>query len=123
MFERYYVKPATVDRIAANWLAPQIERYVEWMDSKGYATRNVYRRVPILCRFGDFAKQKVIAEVSAATALVEEFAAKWLADHGRNCRTAVGRMAISQWRRLRPAVKHHCARRMGWRPSEFRASY
>jgi hypothetical protein len=30
--------------------------------------------VPILCHFGEFAKQKGIAEVSAATALVEEFA-------------------------------------------------
>lgn len=60
MFERYYVKPATVDpvdRIVANWLAPQIERYVEWMDAQGYAARNVYRRVPILCQLGEFAKQ------------------------------------------------------------------
>ncbi len=96
MFERYYVKPATVDRILANWLAPQIERYVEWMDSQGYATRNVYRRVPILCQFGEFAKQKGITEVSAATAVVEEFAAKWLAEHGRNCRTAEARSKVAE---------------------------
>ena len=28
MLERYFVKPATVDRIRTNWLAPQIERYI-----------------------------------------------------------------------------------------------
>jgi hypothetical protein len=92
----HYIKPATVDRIVANWLAPQIERYVEWMDSQGYATRNVYRRVPVLCQFGEFAKQKGITEASAATALVEEFAAKWLADHGRNCRTAEARSKVAE---------------------------
>jgi hypothetical protein len=27
MLERYFVKPSTVDRIRASWLALQIERY------------------------------------------------------------------------------------------------
>src|SRR5215471_16455176 len=57
MLERYFVKPSTVDRIRASWLAPEIERYVEWMDSQGYAIRNVFHRVPMLCRFAEFAKQ------------------------------------------------------------------
>ena len=56
MLERYFVKPSTVDRIRESWLAPEIERYVEWMASQGYAIRNVYRRVPILCHFAEFAK-------------------------------------------------------------------
>ena len=58
MLERYFVKPATIDRIRGSWLAPEIERYVEWMASQGYAIRNFYRRVPILCRFAEFAKQR-----------------------------------------------------------------
>ena len=49
MLERYFIKPATIDRIRANWLGSQIERYVEWLDSEGYAERNIFRRVPILC--------------------------------------------------------------------------
>ena len=57
MLERYFVKPSTVDRIRASWLAPEIERYVEWMDLQGYAIRNVHKRVPLLCRFAEFAKQ------------------------------------------------------------------
>ena len=56
MLERYFVKPSTVDRIRGSWLAPEIERYVEWMASQGYAIRNVYRRVPMLCQFAEFAK-------------------------------------------------------------------
>ena len=47
MLERYYYQPKTIDRIRANWLAPSIERYVEWMETEGYAPRNFYRRVPI----------------------------------------------------------------------------
>ena len=56
MLERYFMKPSTVDRIRASWLASEIERYVEWMNSQGYAIRNVYRRVPVLCRFAEFSK-------------------------------------------------------------------
>jgi hypothetical protein len=39
MLERCFVKPSTVDRIHASWLASDIERYVDWMDLQGYAIR------------------------------------------------------------------------------------
>ena len=32
MLEQYYVKPSTIDRIRANWLAPQIENYVQRLE-------------------------------------------------------------------------------------------
>ena len=51
MLEQYFLKPTTVDRIRSNWLAPQIESYVEWMHREGYADRNVFQRVPLFCRF------------------------------------------------------------------------
>ena len=35
MLDQYFVKPSTIDRIRACWLAPQIERYVEWMRAEG----------------------------------------------------------------------------------------
>ena len=31
MLEQYFLRPTTVDRIRSNWLAPQVEQYVEWM--------------------------------------------------------------------------------------------
>jgi hypothetical protein len=58
MLEHYFIKPATIDRIRANWLGPHIEQYVEWLNSEGYAERNVFRRVPILCQFGEFVQHQ-----------------------------------------------------------------
>src|SRR5437868_1665649 len=89
MLERYFVKPSTVDRIRGSWLAPEIERYVEWMASQGYAVRNVYRRVPILCNFAEFAKLHRSTDVKSASTLIEEFALHWLTIHGSQC-TALG---------------------------------
>src|SRR5256885_12029101 len=55
MFERYFVKPETIDRLRASWLGEPIERYVTWLHEHGYAARNVFRRVPLLRQFGEFA--------------------------------------------------------------------
>jgi integrase/recombinase XerD len=44
MLEDYYVKPSTVDRVRASWLAPQIESYLEWLESHRYSRLVVYRR-------------------------------------------------------------------------------
>jgi hypothetical protein len=52
------VKYQTVDRVRASGLGSAIERYVEWLDREGYAARNVYRRVPLLCHFAQFAEER-----------------------------------------------------------------
>jgi len=96
MLERYFVKPATIDRIRANWLAPEIERYVEWLDSHGYAARNVFRRVPILCRFAEYAEQHGAASPLSATSLIEGFAAHWLAAHEPQRGSAQARRKIAE---------------------------
>lgn len=81
MLERYFVKPSTVDRIRACWLAPQVERYVEWMVEEGYAVRNIYHRVPMLCRFAEFAKQHGSTDLTSAASQIEAFASHWEAAH------------------------------------------
>ena len=86
MLERYFVKPATIDRIRGSWLAPEIERYVEWMASQGYALRNFYRRVPILCRFAEFAKLHRATDAKSAAAHVEAI-----------CIPLAGQPWISRW--------------------------
>jgi hypothetical protein len=63
MPEHYFRTPSTVDRIRANWLAPQIEHYVEWMHTQHYAAHNILRRVPLLCHFADFASEKSATEI------------------------------------------------------------
>ena len=77
MLEHYFVKPVTVDRIRASWLAPQIERYVEWMHGQGHADRSIFRRVPILRHFADFAKQSGATALVSAASKVDEFASQW----------------------------------------------
>ena len=56
MLEDYFVKPDTVDRIRASWIGPQIEQYVIWLADRGYGARCVWRRVPLLVAFGEFAR-------------------------------------------------------------------
>src|SRR5207244_2621461 len=79
MLENYFAKPSTIDRIRAHWLAPQIERYVEWMQTNGYADRNIISRVPYLCHFADFTERRGTADLNSAAAQVEEFASHWVA--------------------------------------------
>src|SRR5207245_4248863 len=94
MLEQYFVKPSTIDRIRASWLAPQIERYVEWMHAQGYADRNVFRRVPILCHFADFARQRGATDLTSAASQLGEFASRWVNRHGANSKTAKARRKV-----------------------------
>jgi len=57
MLERYFIRQTTIDRIRASWMSVPIERYVNWLTEKGYAPRNVLIRVPLLMRFGEFARE------------------------------------------------------------------
>lgn len=57
MLERYFLKPQTLDRIRGSWLGESLERYVTWLADQGYAARNIYRRVPLLMQFGEFARE------------------------------------------------------------------
>jgi hypothetical protein len=82
MLEHYFVRPSTIDRIRASWLAPQIEQYVEWMEAQGYHQRNFFRRVPILCHFADFAQQRGCMDLASASSCVETFVVFWVSRHG-----------------------------------------
>ena len=37
MLERYFIRPDTIDRIHASWIAEPIERYVEWLTAQQIA--------------------------------------------------------------------------------------
>jgi len=84
MLEQYFVKASTIDRIRACWLAPQIEGYVEWMRAEGYADRNVLTRVPLLCHFADFVRQRGATDLLGAASKVEEFVGYWATRHVTN---------------------------------------
>ena len=79
MLEQYFLRPTTVDRIRLNWLAPQVEQYVEWMHAQKYAGRNITRRIALLCHFADFARINGATDLASASSLVEKFGDHWIA--------------------------------------------
>lgn len=84
MLNRYFIRPTTVDRIRASWIGDAIERYVVWLGEQNYAARNVFVRVPILLRFGEFAREAQARSWEDLPAHVESFVETWLRRQGRN---------------------------------------
>jgi len=89
MLEDYYVKPSTIDRVRSSWLAPQIESYLEWLQAHGYSRLVVYRRLPLLFHFAEFAQKKGCRDVASCKAYLKEFVSQWLDQHGAKAKTAV----------------------------------
>jgi len=90
MLERYFLKPETLDRLRASWIGEHIERYVQWLAEHGYADRNVYRRVPVLRQFGDFAQQHGAKCFDDLQDYVELFVSQWVNDHGSHHKVVPG---------------------------------
>lgn len=55
MLDDYFVKPGTIERVRSSWIGGEIENYVGWMAARGYGRRCVWRRVPLLVGFAEFA--------------------------------------------------------------------
>lgn len=82
MLERYFIRPVTIDRIRACWLGEAIERYVTWLAENDYAPRNIFFRIPVLVRFGEFARVSGASQWDELPAYVEPFVHHWLKQHG-----------------------------------------
>ena len=78
MLEKFFFRPTTADRIRASWIGEAIERYVEWLDNRGYAARSVLQRVPLLIRFGEYARERGATHWEALPGHVEAFISEWL---------------------------------------------
>jgi len=99
MLERYFIKPDTIDRIRGSWIGGPIERYVEWLAEQGYAPRNVYRRVPLLMRFGEFARNRGAKEWDDLPSHVAHFVDAWIQEHGKNCKNERDRKRVGSFAR------------------------
>jgi integrase/recombinase XerD len=95
MLERYYLRPDTIDRIRASWLAEPIERYVAWLTENGYAARNVFYRVPILRHFAEFSRAQGAKRYEDLPILVAPFVGAWVVAHGRNCKSEQARKKVA----------------------------
>lgn len=83
MLERYFVKPQTVDRVRACWIGPEIEAYVAWLCEQGYRPKTIWRRVPLLVAFGEYAQARGAQTVEDLPAHVEAFVAERVAKRQR----------------------------------------
>lgn len=80
MLERYFIRPDTVDRIRSSWIGQPIEQYVTWLVERGYSARSIQRRVPLLLRFGEFARAREVTEQVELPEQVEPFVEAWLSE-------------------------------------------
>lgn len=95
MLQNYYSKPQTIDRIRAHWLGKPVERYVTWMQDRGYAARNVFRRVPLLLRFGSYAQAQGAKTWSDLPQHIQTFVDDWVRERGRNSKTERARKSVA----------------------------
>ena len=80
MLERYFIKPSTLDRIQASWIASAIEQYVVWIAEHGYSARVVQSRVPVLVTFGEFARDRGAKSLADLPVHIEAFIAHRVAE-------------------------------------------
>ena len=99
MLEQYYVRPDTVDQIRSAWIGEAIEKYVTWLADRGYSFRTVCRRIPILMRFGQFARKQGAADMNQLPDYVEPFVQKWIREH------AGANASISQRKKIGECVR------------------
>jgi site-specific recombinase XerD len=94
MLEHYFIRPTTVDRIRAAWLGEPIEQYVSWLHENGYAARNVGVRVPLLVKFGEFARDHGATSFDQLPNFVDAFVADWVHHHSQWCRSEADRRSV-----------------------------
>jgi integrase/recombinase XerD len=87
MLEQYFIKPATIDRLRGSWIAPEIESYVSWLVDHGYSVKSVWRRVPIVFAFGEFARAGGAETVGDLPMHLEDFVADRVAAHHERTRS------------------------------------
>jgi site-specific recombinase XerD len=110
MLERYFVRPDTIDRLRASWIAEPLERYVTWLTEEGYAARTILRRVPIVVCFGEFAQARGATTWADLVDYVEPFGEFWLHEHGHSyptpflCQKAGDAARHPVWQMLRLVV-------------------
>lgn len=56
----------------------------------------MFRRVPVLCQFGEFIQHQGASDLASATAYVEPFVAHWLRLHDQGCRTEAARRKVME---------------------------
>ena len=97
MLERYYVRPDTVDRVRSSWIGQAVEQYVTWLAERGYSWRTISRRIPILIRFGEFARARGATGGEGLAEHVEPFVQTWVSERAKRKRSVQQRKKIGEY--------------------------
>lgn len=87
MLEHFFVMPSTIDRLHGSWIAAEMKAYVAWLAERGYSSKTIWRRVPIVFAFGEFARARGAESVGDLPAHVEEFVADRVTAHYKRTRS------------------------------------
>ncbi|MGH9047947.1 MAG: hypothetical protein ACRDVW_11655 [Acidimicrobiales bacterium] len=87
MLEECFIKPATVDRYRSSWIAAQIESYLTWLVDNSYSTKSIWRRVPIVFAFGEFAHKRGASDVDELPTHVDPFVTDRVERHHERTRS------------------------------------
>ena len=101
LLEKFFLKSETLERIRKSWLGPQIESYVEWLVQNGYSPRNIYRRVPVLRQFGEFARKNGTKHLNTLPKSINGFIINWVRTH-----VSIKKGSKTQARDVRTNVNH-----------------
>ena len=104
MLEKYFVKPQTVDRVRASWIGAEVEDYVDWLAEHGYGTKTVWRRVPLLIAFGEFARLRGARAVADLPVHVDAFVVERVAQHRDARRGAAPERPVAK--EIRGPIEH-----------------
>jgi site-specific recombinase XerD len=96
MLERFFMRPHTTDRIQSSWIGEAVVQYVTWLADRNFSARTVCRRVPVLLRFGEFAKARGAQQWHELPSYIEDFVSAWLADRSGPQHTASAREKIAK---------------------------
>ncbi len=88
MLERYFRSFKAIDRIAALWLGPQIDGYVQRLDELHASNATIRQHVRALAHFNDFVVARGVTRLQELPDHLDAFVERWQAEHGGWCKTA-----------------------------------
>ena len=78
MLERHFRSLMVIDRIRAQWLGPQIERYAQSLDELHTGTATVRQHIRALGHFNDFAVGRGAKRLDELPDHVDAFVSHWM---------------------------------------------
>ena len=89
-----------IDRVRAQWLGPQIERYVQSLDELHTSNTTVRQHVRALGHFNDFVIARGVTQLEELPDHMDAFVEYWHAGHGGWCKDNQDRATVTAQSRV-----------------------